>query len=625
MSVRWWFVTVVFSVVAAALGVSLIGAAPIAAQGRPTYDLTWWAIGDSYSSGEGISNVEPECARASGVGIDAKAWAVVAREILDEERFKHWAFTPCTGDDSTKLSRQLSEASDESGQEMADLVTLSMGGNDILFPDVVRGCIDAPNSWRNLKKIGCEVTRQEMRNRIDMLAGSREMENGQYSGITLPEMYRDIAERVHPGGEVVVLGYPLILEKVSEWDTWRRNLIGGCEGVQASDIDMLRATGAYLNDTIADAVDSANERWRSKGVSFSYLDVQNEVYETAEGRHNLCSQEPWLNGLTIGTTSGESWKFSRSFHPNQIGHTQTGNYVGWWMGSGGLSVSDMRADGTPADDVRCRNAQRSGNRQFVANLAVDALNRGAYEMLRDCATTPEAIDLLRAYEWARPFKLPVGRCIEDRFGDFECLARSHNGLGVRIVITPSSRFFGVANGAAEPVRAPTWDEVAGAAIPSICGDQPPTTLVQGRSTAITDRRNGAFELLETLENGQPGVVEGIPSNDAGLLTAVVASCDLGGVAWPNVIVFFSSGPEFYASTFLEDIDSDAAQWIVPGPYEPAREGINTVSLAGEQLEVYLDLTGPGDAACCSSYGALAYLNAHDRQVHVVNVVEDLGD
>jgi len=243
---------------------------------------------------------------------------------------------------------------------------------------------------------------------------------------------------------------------------------------------------------------------------------------------------------------------------------------------------------------------------------------GAHEMLTNAKGYPnqtEHGDYFKTLNGERTLALVnTARVVVGRYGDVMLESAA-----------PGVKYPGPRKDEPDPTAPPTWEEVSGAAIPSICGDQPPTTLVKGKSTAIPDRMNGAFELLETLENGQPGVLEGIPSNDAGMLTAVVASCDMGGVAWPNAIVFFSSGPEFYASTFLEDVDSDATQWPVPGLYEAAREGVNSVSLVGEQLEVFLYVTGPGDAACCSSYAALAYLSAHDKQVSVVKVVEDRGD
>lgn len=340
--------------VAAAVLASLAIAGPVSAQEDP---ITWWALGDSYSSGEGIPGTErpaagqPECARASGRNTDAKAWAVVARETLAEQRVSSWAFTPCTGAISSDVAGQMTEAAAASESDRADIVTLSMGGNDIFFADVVKGCLDLQASWKSLVP-GCDVDEPTMRRRIDMLTGASAPVAGQYRGVTLPKLFDQIAEKVNAGGAVIVLGYPQVVEEWRRWDRWRRDIIGNCEGVQSYDVDMLRSVAGYLNQQIALTVQAANQRWSGKGVRFHWQDLATGVYETGDDatqRHALCSRAPWLNGQTTGVWSGD-WRFERSFHPHQVGHTETGRWLGNWMRSD-LGIDRIGRPPEPTDSL----------------------------------------------------------------------------------------------------------------------------------------------------------------------------------------------------------------------------------------------------------------------------------
>jgi hypothetical protein len=330
----------------------VIVASVLAATMTPTYRdrgtagaestaLSWWALGDSYSSGEGIPGTEapgqgePQCSRASGVGTDAKAWAVVARDRLSQQRFSQWAFVPCTGAISSDVPGQVREARTTSGTEYADLITLSMGGNDVFFADIIAACIDLAASWSSLVP-GCDVDESTLRGRVDMLVGTRDQVDNHYRGLTLPVLYDRLASTMRPGGVVVVMGYPQLVEEPTRWESWRRNLASVCSGVQQSDVPMLRSAAAYLNEQTAIAVDQANQRWASRGVRFEWRDLASGVYETSEDpdhRHGLCSRDAWINGITTGLSNGD-FRTERSFHPTQAGHTATGEWLASWLRAG---------------------------------------------------------------------------------------------------------------------------------------------------------------------------------------------------------------------------------------------------------------------------------------------------
>jgi hypothetical protein len=324
---RWLLPSVALVVVASTL------AAPAAAheEGR-----TWLAMGDSYSSGEGIpGTVDPDCQRATGVGTDATAWAVSAyRAVEDELGFTGQAFVACTGAITDDAAIQVGEAENDSAQPLQwDVVTFSFGGNNIGFVDVLFGCLDIPNGWDEFDLTpGCDIGENELRERIDGLVGN--VAGGPYAGdYGLRGLYDATARHVAEGGDVLILGYPQLVEEVGRWDGWRRAFLNQCEGIEAYDVGMLRSATGYLNQQIALAAQAADRRHRADGIRFHFVDIANDPYEysgNARDRHALCSQDPWLNGLTVGITDGDV-RPERSFHPTQVGHDNTGRVLATYL------------------------------------------------------------------------------------------------------------------------------------------------------------------------------------------------------------------------------------------------------------------------------------------------------
>ncbi|MEX1009667.1 MAG: hypothetical protein WD271_17750 [Acidimicrobiia bacterium] len=306
----------------------------------------WLALGDSYSSGEGIpgtlareaegSGVATQgrdCRRATGEDTGAAAWSVGAyREIAGELGFDEIALVACTGAMSSELEGQIGEARARFGRGRWDVVTFSVGGNDVRFAEVLKGCLDVNSAWGAFDLTpGCDFSEAELRHRIDDLRAS------------LAGVYDTVAQVVSPGGDVVVVGYPHLVEEVARWDGWRRTLIRNCEGIQSYDVGMLRSVTGYLNQQIALAAQDADARQGDRGVRFHFLDISRDPYEysgNATDRHALCSADPWLNGLTVGITSGDWWELGRSFHPNQTGHTKTARVLAAFVRSN-VSFDDI--------------------------------------------------------------------------------------------------------------------------------------------------------------------------------------------------------------------------------------------------------------------------------------------
>lgn len=342
---------------------------PVSADG--TGPPLWLAVGDSYSSGEGIPGTDPpgpgnrECARANG-RTNASAWAVVAyRQLWDPSTLhENQVFTACTGavssaldSDDYDLSAEISEANQWLGARQPDVITFSFGGNDIGFPSVLRDCIDVPGgeaAWGRTQS-GCDIDEPEMRSRIDMLVGRRPISGEYYAPRPITDAYDLAARTVRPGGHIIILGYPQIIEELDRWPNINRYYWTSCQRIRNSDVATLRAATGYLNEQLALAVQDANRRHPE--VNFHWLDIS-DTYESESGRHALCSSAPWLNGFATSLSSGD-WRTSRSYHPTQQGHTATGGALANLIQS--IGADDLAAPPTTTTTAAPRPALTVGD------------------------------------------------------------------------------------------------------------------------------------------------------------------------------------------------------------------------------------------------------------------------
>ena len=380
-------------------------AARPAAASTPGRPIRWLAVGDSYSAGEGLPDVsEPTCQRADGQnGHASKAWAVFARDELgialpiapDTGGRKGFDFEACTGAVSEDLFTNWNNKQewDPNNNGRFDLVTFSFGGNNIGFETILPNCIGASwagaaaatsggivsgplgavSSWLNLA--GCP-SESDMRKSIDGLKTGGNDQHGHHLD-PLSSFYHHVAKDVvTPGGNVVVVGYPELIEDPQFWPVFNQT-IGVCQGIRRRDALLLRSMAAYLNQTIGEAVKEANNN--SAGVHFTFVDVNSgqpdsgvaysdrRLFEPSSGdRHNLCAAKPWLNGITTGVSGGDFRK-ERSFHPTQNGQTQEGLLVAQriqqldWTGLGSSETTASTVEPTTVEPAVNPIACQSGN------------------------------------------------------------------------------------------------------------------------------------------------------------------------------------------------------------------------------------------------------------------------
>lgn len=245
-----------------AAGLGLSGAATAQASTAATGGYV--ALGDSYSSGVGAGSYissSGSCDRSTN------AYPYLWNAAHSPSSFAFNACSGATTDDV--LSNQLGSLN--SG---TSLVSITIGGNDAGFSDVMTTCVLQSDS--------------DCISRIDTAKA--------YVDSTLPgkldNVYNAISAKA-PGARVVVLSYP------------RFYLLGQtCLGL--SDTKRSAINGA------ADYMDAAIQK-RAAAHNFVFGDVR-----SAFSTHEICSSDSWLHSV--------NWlDISESYHPTAAGHS--GGYL----------------------------------------------------------------------------------------------------------------------------------------------------------------------------------------------------------------------------------------------------------------------------------------------------------
>ncbi|MEV1022671.1 SGNH/GDSL hydrolase family protein [Streptomyces sp. NPDC050264] len=248
-----------FAAAAALTGASVAQAAENAAA------TGYVALGDSYSSGVGSGSYDSgsgDCKRST------KAYPALWAAAHSPSSFN---FTACSGAKTGDvLSGQLGPLGSGTG-----LVSLSIGGNDAGFADVMTTCA-----------LSSEST---CLNRINTARA--------YVTSTLPanldKVYTAISAKA-PAAHVVVLGYPRFYK-----------LGGSClAGLSETERSAINSAADLLNSTTAK---------RAADHGFTFGDVT-----TKFSGHEICSGSAWLHSVNW-TNIGES------YHPTAAG--QSGGYL----------------------------------------------------------------------------------------------------------------------------------------------------------------------------------------------------------------------------------------------------------------------------------------------------------
>lgn len=235
------------------------------------------ALGDSYSSGTGAGSYDPgsgSCKRSANAY--PNLWAA-------SHTTSSYRFVACSGATTTSVaSGQLGALS-----SATTLVSITVGGNDAGFADVMQTCVLYSTST-------CQ---------------SRVARAESYMKNTLPGRLDSVYSKIRakaPSARVVVLGYPRLYK-----------IVNFCVGLS----NAKRRALNHAADTLAGVIGRAADR-----AGFTWSDVRDEF-----AGHELCSGDDWLNAVTI--------PFGDSYHPTARGHRN--GYLPALTGSARTSLANQ--------------------------------------------------------------------------------------------------------------------------------------------------------------------------------------------------------------------------------------------------------------------------------------------
>jgi lysophospholipase L1-like esterase len=238
---------------------ALTGCAAVFATAASSAGDSYAALGDSYSSGVGTGSytLDSACKRS-----------VYAYPFLYTQTHPGTSltFTACSG---AKTSDLLA-AQIQAVTGTTTLVTMTIGGNDIGFANLIYQCTLSD----------CSAALDRTRASLETTLGA-----------ALDQVYGTVKSRAAFGAKILVLGYPRVFSGA------------GCFGTLG-----ISSTERTKANALADALDQTTAAHASAG---------GVTYKSAIGAftgHAVCSSSPWLNGLNLLRT-GES------YHPNRSGNS----------------------------------------------------------------------------------------------------------------------------------------------------------------------------------------------------------------------------------------------------------------------------------------------------------------
>lgn len=241
---------------AVALVASLLTAAPAQAA-TPAYV----ALGDSYSSGTGTGSYIND-----GTSCQRSVYAYPS--LIATARGYALNFRACSGATVADVTNTQLGALSAS----TNVVTISVGGNDAGFADVLTEC--ALPSW--------------LSNCYGAISSAQSFINN-----TLPARLGTLYAAIRaaaPNAQVTVVGYPRLFNgRDCSWLTW----------FSSGEMSALNATADLLNSRMSAAAGAAG---------FSYANPTGIFIG-----HAVCDRQEWINNL--------SWSISESFHPKRVGHS----------------------------------------------------------------------------------------------------------------------------------------------------------------------------------------------------------------------------------------------------------------------------------------------------------------
>ena len=293
--------------------------------GQQDVTLNVALLGDSYSAGSGAGDYEAEDPDDPGGKAyrSRNSWAHHYVDWLNE-RGAHATLTNLAHSSSTTgdvINEQIGEMPSDT-----DLVMLTIGGNDVHFPDIVKRCFMV--GLRSAS--GCRETVQTADSRLESEAVE--------GGVAVPSVRsqtRSILEKLDAkladGAQVVLVGYPYLSRGSKEY------VLAGAGGASYGAGTGVRSLSERARESQSALVDEWNTA-HSSTLKVTYIDSTMTAFSghepdpLAAGRNEY----RWINEFleTEGsldedgrTASHASFDSSMFYRPNKIGHERIAELI----------------------------------------------------------------------------------------------------------------------------------------------------------------------------------------------------------------------------------------------------------------------------------------------------------
>ncbi|HEX2191871.1 MAG TPA: SGNH/GDSL hydrolase family protein [Acidimicrobiales bacterium] len=248
--------------------------------------LHYVSLGDSFAAGEGLPEAAGPCRRSPRAYPNLLARRTGLRPSL----------RACSGATTADLLER--ERHPGEGRQLdwlrpdTDVVTLTVGGNDLGFARIMGACLTGPDP--------CSRLEEEVDVRLAELEGRLEVVN------------REIRRRL-PQARLLVVGYPRLVADPSRLDLTACRELGTSADrrITAEEADWLRSQGQSLDDLLRRSAEAVGARFVDAAAAFA--------------GHEACSGTPWMRGLAPENLAA-------SFHPNEAGHAALARLVAGTLG-----------------------------------------------------------------------------------------------------------------------------------------------------------------------------------------------------------------------------------------------------------------------------------------------------
>jgi lysophospholipase L1-like esterase len=272
---------------------------------EPAVPGRYVALGDSYASGEGSSPFMDgtdtkfnQCHRSTRAA--AVLFAANPGTGLKPLDLRHVACSGGVLADLYQTNRSGESPQLDALTEDTEVVTISMGGNDLEFAPVLRECVRRGVLTRKLRTCERSLAKKAEANFLALDTPREDL----FGYTPLQYAYASIRLRA-PKAEILAVGYPRLFPD--------GGLFNPCWYVYNS--DQIWANGV---------VDRGNEIIRHNAVSMRATFV--DLADSFRG-HSACDSDPYINRLRLDANGIKRWRIIKpeyhtseeSFHPNPAG------------------------------------------------------------------------------------------------------------------------------------------------------------------------------------------------------------------------------------------------------------------------------------------------------------------